>query len=392
MLSPIAGNEFCQEVVYNELPPIKAKLNSGVAITETISCKEYQYYTMDVPSACSSLNVWVGDSSHDNTTVPELAISQWPNLRPTFDNMAWISYEWMENNMTISTFDPNFFGGKRCGQHKNEGCIVIIGVLGYCSFSATTDSFQYTLKATISPAHKIYGEPQVKNSVAANGIRSYEFCIPENSTSISGATDTAVELIAHSSSCNCENEYTNLEMFVSRRKPNATESDLVWHISHLERLTAIKLLSSDSDTRAGGFYVTVFGWCTEDAQCSDQCSCAPCSNLENASYTLKVSGEMDYDYSRDSIDYLDPCTSDGTCSSTCSYSPSTSSNHRNRNKLSRSAIIGIVFACFAFLLLLAVGVYLVRVHLSKQFYSSPDSELASEADSTTEMVQMKTMV
>jgi len=47
MLSPIAGNEFCQEVVYNELPPIKAKLNSGVAITETISCKEYQYYTMD---------------------------------------------------------------------------------------------------------------------------------------------------------------------------------------------------------------------------------------------------------------------------------------------------------------------------------------------------------
>ena len=47
MLSPIAGNEFCQEVVYNALPPIKANLNSGVAITETISCKEYQYYTMD---------------------------------------------------------------------------------------------------------------------------------------------------------------------------------------------------------------------------------------------------------------------------------------------------------------------------------------------------------
>ena len=163
-----------------------------------------------------------------------------------------------------------------------------------------------------------------------------------------------------------EDQYTNLEMFVSRRKPDATESDLVWHISHLERLTAIKLLGSDSDTRSGGFYVTVFGWCTEDAQCSDLCSCAPCSNLENASYTLKVSGEMDYDYSRDSIDYLDPCTSDGTCSSTCSYSPSTSSNHRNRDKLSRSEIIGIVFACFGFLLLLALGVYLVRVHLSKQ--------------------------
>lgn len=155
-------------------------------------------------------------------------------------------------------------------------------------------------------------------------------------------------------------------MFVSRRKPTATESDLVWHISHLERLTAIKLLGSDSDTRSGGFYVTVFGWCTEDAQCSDQCSCAPCSNLKSASYTLKVSGEMDYDYSRDSIDYLDPCTSDGTCTSTCSYTSSTSSDHHNRNKLSRSQIIGIVFGCFGFLLLLAVGVYLVRVQLSKQ--------------------------
>lgn len=164
---------------------------------------------------------------------------------------------------------------------------------------------------------------------------------------------------------------------MSRRKPTATESDLVWHISHLERLTAIKLLGSDRDTRSGGFYVTVFGWCTEDAQCSDQCSCAPCSNLENASYTLKVSGELDYDYSRDSIDYLDPCTSDGTCSSTCSYSrpsvapsssvvPSSTSDHHNHDKLSRSQIIGIVFGCFGCLLLLAVGVYLVRIQLSKQ--------------------------
>ena len=157
-----------------------------------------------VPSACSSLNIWVGDSSNSATTVPELAISQWPNLRPTFDNMAWIAYEWMENNVTISTFDPNFFGGKRCGKHKNETCMAIIGVLGYCVYPNGTEPFQFTLKATISPAHKmIYGEPKVYNSVSANGTRSYEFCIPEDSTSISGATDTAVELIQHSSSCNC---------------------------------------------------------------------------------------------------------------------------------------------------------------------------------------------
>lgn len=47
MLPPIAGNEFCQEVVYNKLPPIKANLTSGVAVTGTIGCYEYQYYTMN---------------------------------------------------------------------------------------------------------------------------------------------------------------------------------------------------------------------------------------------------------------------------------------------------------------------------------------------------------
>jgi len=156
-----------------------------------------------VPSACSSLNVWIGDSS-DSTTSPEFAISQWPNLRPTFDNMAWISYEWVENNVTINTFDPNFFGGQRCGKMKNEPCMAIIGVVGYCSKAATAP-FQFTLKATISPAHKIYGETQLHNSIAANGVRSYEFCIPENTSTTSGATDTAVELISHSSSCNCGN-------------------------------------------------------------------------------------------------------------------------------------------------------------------------------------------
>jgi len=171
---PRSGNESCpdNELVYNTLPSamIEGELESGVAVTGTIGCNEYQYYTMNVPSACSSLNIWVGDSSNSATTVPELAISQWPNLRPTFDNMAWIAYEWMENNVTISTFDPNFFGGKRCGKHKNETCIAVIGVLGYCVYPNGTEPFQFTLKATISPAHKmIYGEPKVHNGVSANG-------------------------------------------------------------------------------------------------------------------------------------------------------------------------------------------------------------------------------
>jgi len=155
-------------------------------------------------------------------------------------------------------------------------------------------------------------------------------------------------------------------MYVSRRKPTSTGSDLVWHISHFERLNAVKLLGSDTDTRSGGFYVTVFGWCTENQQCSNTCTCAPCSNLKDAHYSLKVSDDVNYDYERDSLDYLDPCTSYGTCSSTCSDTvvtvvSSSSSHHR----LSRSQIVGIVFGCFGFLILFAAVIYFVRVRLSK---------------------------
>ena len=169
-------------------------------------------------------------------------------------------------------------------------------------------------------------------------------------------------------SSHLENEYTNLEMFVSRRKPTSTYSDLVWHISHYERLTAVKLLGNDKDTRSGGFYVTVYGWCTENDQCTDLCTCAPCSNLKDADYTLKVSDDIHYNYTDDSLMYLDPCTSDNTCESTCSYATTTTkdgSSSSSKHKLSTSAIIGIVFGCVGFVLLIAIGLYLMQTQMSK---------------------------
>lgn len=62
-----------------------------------------------VPNACSSLNIFVGNSTFDSS-MPELAVSQWPNLRPTFNNIQYTSYDWGYQNLTIDTFDPNFFG------------------------------------------------------------------------------------------------------------------------------------------------------------------------------------------------------------------------------------------------------------------------------------------
>ena len=48
---PQGGNGSCpgDELVYNTLPSsmIEGELESGVAVTGTIGCNEYQYYTMN---------------------------------------------------------------------------------------------------------------------------------------------------------------------------------------------------------------------------------------------------------------------------------------------------------------------------------------------------------
>ena len=45
---PLGDNEICpgDELVYNTLPSA-IELESGVAVTGTIGCNEYQYYTMN---------------------------------------------------------------------------------------------------------------------------------------------------------------------------------------------------------------------------------------------------------------------------------------------------------------------------------------------------------
>ena len=58
-------------------------------------------------------------------------------------------------------------------------------------------------------------------------------------------------------------------------------------------------------------YLTVYGWCDNNtmvaggSDCSDSCSCAPCSNLNHHhTYALKVSDDIVYDYAADVDEYL----------------------------------------------------------------------------------------
>lgn len=135
--------------------------------------------------------------------------------------------------------------------NKNELCYTIIGVTGYCADPSNTAAVHYSLTATIKPAHKIYGTPQSNQQVAAHSEHSYEFCIPEDDTTVSGATDTVAELMQYTSSCGCSDKNTRLEMTISPRKSRADVNELTWTISHYERISAIKLLGGNSDTRSG---------------------------------------------------------------------------------------------------------------------------------------------
>ena len=55
------------------------------------------------------MNIWVGKSS-DKSKTPEIALGKWPNLAPTMDNLEWTSYNNVEQNFTISAWDPEFDG------------------------------------------------------------------------------------------------------------------------------------------------------------------------------------------------------------------------------------------------------------------------------------------
>lgn len=118
----------------------------------------------------------------------------------------------------------------------------------------------------------------------------------------------------------------------------------------------------------------MYGWCTEDEQCVDPCSCAPCSNLALSSYAVLVTNESSQvsNITMNRLSYLgDTCQdaeADITCaaSTVCAYVKGTD-NHRD--ELSTGDKVGIsigaiVFFTFLVLLLLYCTGYLVYKHVS----------------------------
>lgn len=102
----------------------------------------------------------------------------------------------------------------------------------------------------------------------------------------------------------------------------------------------------------GPYYLNVYGTCTADSSCSDSCTCAPCSNLLDASYTLFINyTEAMNTYATNMAMYMPSCgeTGDSTCDAVCDDS--------NGSKLSDTdvkIIIAVVVVAALFLIFAAI--------------------------------------
>lgn len=361
--------------IYNSIDPDATAIQSEEVVEGTVNCFDYVYYTIDVPDTCTSLNIWLGGGSKE-TGIGELAIGKYPNLRPTFDNLQWTSYELGDQNVTIEAWDPNFDGGKECGPFNNETCQYVIGVLGYCLTSDVT-SVDFRMIATLTPVDSVYGVLQTDLTISPYEDKRFEFCISQE-------MDVAAQLLSWTSSCDCPNSYSNLEMMVSRTNPEVSREDLAWRISHHEDEEAVYLLQEDPDTRPGYYYLNVNGWCTKEENCENQCTCAPCENLQNSKFGLFVTDNLDFDHDSDVSQYLGACGSEGSSDygcggDTCSQATALSTDKNGDDRLNDDEIAGVVIGIVLAVLLIILAVYVAyRYHAGQVKYSDPNADNQSE--------------
>ena len=93
-------------------------------------------------------------------------------------------------------------------------------------------------------------------------------------------------------------------------------------------------------------YLNVYGLCTEDSQCDNTCTCAPCSHLSSANWSVYVTAEENKD-TNDAANSQCPNLNDySTCSGQCP--------DKATEDLTGGAIAGIVVATFVVFVLLGV--------------------------------------
>ena len=293
---------------------------SGETKTYSTACDTYTYYGFQVPDPCYDLNLFLTTSGGGvNNGVAELSIGTYPNNSPNGikstgygKSIEWTSYNWGDQNLTISAFDPNFEGGYNCGPNKDQLCTVIIGVYAYCN-PGYAGPLTYDLTPTLQRAKRIFGTPQKSQTfsslVSGSDVNTYGFCVINNK-------DVTAQIQSYYSSCQCQSKYADLEMWISKYNTEATINDLVWRVGHGTADKTLYLNVADTNTRNGTYYLFVSGYC--DSTCSKgSCTCHPCDNLLNTQYAVNV----DYSSSISYANLLPSCGNSGTCKDQCEAEP-----------------------------------------------------------------------
>jgi len=133
---------------------------NGVEIADSVACDSYKYYGFQIPSPCYDLNLLLSTVGGAVNGITELSVGTYPNNAPNGlkamgygKSIEWTSYDWGDQNLTISAFDPNLKSGHNCGLNKDQLCTLIIGVYAYCA-DASIPTLSFTLTPTLKRTYK----------------------------------------------------------------------------------------------------------------------------------------------------------------------------------------------------------------------------------------------
>lgn len=244
-------------------------------------CNTYEYFSIDTSAfPCQDVIISV---KHDQGQ-PDLYVGKDPVRYPTLDHLTWTSYEWGDELLTISHWDPEYEPG-----------ILYIGVLAYCGEDVHTGDEDAIFNITVnldtsshSGAHyelDILDSPQLNRELGANAYHYYHFCLPFD------CADVTVDLVNCIDPNECPNAYAWPELLVSRSLPQPTIKDHSWKLAQIDR-RHVFLSHTDPDVKAGHYFVGVYGWCTPEEECPDKSSCGPCDYARSSLYNLTVKAEQ----------------------------------------------------------------------------------------------------
>ncbi|XP_070554165.1 uncharacterized protein [Ptychodera flava] len=240
-----------------------------------VECNEYKYFSVDVVEPCMDLRVQVFGRAGE----PNLYVSRYPTLYPTEESLAWTSYNWGDENLTISSWDPSFEVGT-----------FYVGVQAFCSDEVQTgfeDAVVILLVESVRSVHpdlNDISDKPVTGTLAAEGYHYYKFCVPRECVSLEVILENCLDPEE------CPTSYAWPELLVSHSIPNPTIYDLTWKLATVER-RKVSLDPSHPNFHTGHFYVGVYGWCTPAEHCPDKSACGPCEYAENTEYTVTIHTE-----------------------------------------------------------------------------------------------------